>query len=283
MLRLEELIEECPCVPRPVLRVAGGRPQDELVERMRHGRVPKRRRRHLIVRVLVGDLHRLIAPERLLADEHLVHHDADGVDVAPGVRDPARDEFGGEVRDRAEQRLPAGGRRARGPGEAEVADLDPAVVGEQYVLGLQVAVDDAGLVGRDQTGEHRLHDVDRLLGSEAPVLAQQVAKGDALQVLHDEVGEARVLSLVEDVDHVGVREPGGAPRLLDEAVPEGLVVREMGVHDLDRDAALEAQIGREVDRGHAAAGDARADLIAPVDEAADQRISGRRGHGGSLC
>ena len=34
------------------------------------------------------------------------------------------------------------------------------------------------------------------------------------------------------------------------------VVGEVAVHDLDRDAALEAQIGGEVDGRHAAAGDA---------------------------
>ena len=79
----------------------------------------------------------------------------------------------------------------RGAGETEVADLDAAVVGEQHVLGLQVAVHDAGLVRGGETGEHRLEDVDRLLGGERAVLLQQVAQRDAGQVLHDEVGRCR--------------------------------------------------------------------------------------------
>ena len=95
------------------------------------------------------------------------------------------------------------------------------------------------------------------------------------QVLHDEVGRVVVLTLVEDVDDVRVREARGRARLLDEALLELAVVGEVAVHDLDRDAALEAQVGGEVDGRHAAPGDARAHLIPAVDQAADDRIGGR--------
>jgi hypothetical protein len=44
--------------------------------------------------VLVGDLHGLLALVRLLADEHLVEHDAERVDVAAGVGGAAGDELG---------------------------------------------------------------------------------------------------------------------------------------------------------------------------------------------
>ena len=91
---------------------------------------------------------------------------------------------------------------------------------------------------------------------ERAVLLQQIAQGDAGQVLHDQVGAVGVLALVEDVDDVGVREAGGRAGLLDEALLELAVVGQVPVHDLHRDAALEAQIGGEVDRRHAAAGDA---------------------------
>ena len=113
-----------------------------------------------------------------------------------------------------------------------------------------------GLVGGGEAREHGLGDVEGLLGGERAVLLQQIAQGDAGQVLHDQVGRVGVLALVEDVDDVGVGQPGGRARLLDEALLERLVVGQMAVHDLDRDAAFEPQVGGEIDGRHAAAGDA---------------------------
>jgi hypothetical protein len=52
-----------------------------------------------------------------------------------------------------------------------------------------------------------------------------------------------------------MREARGRTGLLHEAIPERAVIGQMPVHDLDRHAALEAQIGGQVNRGHAAAGD----------------------------
>ena len=258
--------------------IARGRPEHELVELLGHRRVLRARRRHRVVRVLIGDLHRRLAHVGLLAREHLVRHDAERVDVAAGIGDASGHELGGEVRDRAEQGLPGRGVRARGAREPEVAQLDAAVVGEQHVLGLEVAVHDAGLVRGGEPREHGVEDVDGLLGREPPVVLQQVAQGDARQVLHDEVRHVGVLALVEDVHHVRVREAGGRAGLLHEPRLERVVVGEVAVHDLDRDAPLEPEVGGEVDGRHAAARDARAHLIPAVDETADHRVDGRGGH-----
>ena len=228
--------------------------------------------------MLVGDLHRRFAHVRLLAGEHLVHHDADRVYVAAGIGDAAGDELGGEVGDRAEQRLPGGRVGARRPSESEVAELDSAVVGEQDVLGLDVAVHDARLVGGCQPREHGVHDVDRLLGGEALVVLQQVAQRDARQVFHDQVRHVGVLALVEHVHDIGMRQTRSRPGLLHETGLERVVVGEMAVHDLQRHPPLETQVGREVHRGHAAARDPRAHLIATVDQTADHGVGGRGGH-----
>ena len=141
---------------------------------------------------------------------------------------------------------------------------------------------DAGRVGGGEARQHGVHDVDGLLGRELLVVLQQLAQRDPGQVLHDEVRHVGVLALVEDVDHVRVRETGGRAGLLHESRLERVVVGEVAVHDLDRDAPFEAQVGREVDRGHAATGDPRAHLIPAVDETADHRIGGRGGHTSSL-
>ncbi len=108
--------------------------------------------------------------------------------------------------------------RARGAGQAEVGDLDPAVVGEDDVLGLDVAVHDAGRVCRRERVEHRLEDVERLARGQDAALAEHLAQRAALQVLHREEEQAVVLALVEDGDDAGVGEPGRRAGLADEAV-----------------------------------------------------------------
>ncbi len=276
--RLLHLLEQLAGVGGTVLGIARGRPQHELVELGRHLGVRAARCGDGVVGVLVGDLHRLLALERLLAREHLEHHDADGVDVAAGVGDAAGHQLGGEVGDRAEQGRPGRRRGGRRPGEPEVADLDASVVGEQHVLGFEVAVHDAGAVGRGEAREQRLDDVHGLLARQRAVLLQQIAQRDAGQVLHDEVRRVGILPLIEDVDHVGVGEAGGRARLLDEALGEGAVVGQVPVHDLHGDEALEALIGGEVHGGHSAPRDARAHLVPAVDEPADHRVGHRGAH-----
>ena len=107
---------------------------------------------------------------------------------------------------------------------------------------------------------------------EALLLAQQLAQRDAGQVLHDEIRHVAVLALVEDVDDVRVGQARRRASLLDEPALEHGVVAQVPVHDLERDAPLEAQIGRDVHGRHAAARDARANPVSAVDQTSDQRV-----------
>ena len=120
------------------------------------------RRGHVLVDVPEGDLGGHLAGERLPAGEHLEEHDARGVDVGAGVGDAPGDQFRRQVGDGAEQDAGAGGRGGGGAGQAEVGDLDPAVVGEDDVLGLDVAVHDAGAVRGAERVEHRFEHGQRL-------------------------------------------------------------------------------------------------------------------------
>ena len=243
-------------VARALIRVAGCGPEHQLVELGWNARVLTARGRNGVVRVLLGNLEGLLARERLLAGEHLVEHNAERVDVTAGIRHTTRDEFGGEVCDRAEQCIAGCGIRVGRPGQPEVADLNSAVIGKQHIFRLQVAVDNAVLVRCGEAGKDRLHDVHRLHRGEHLVLLEQVAQGDSWQVLHYQVCRFAILSLVVNIHDVRMCQPGSRPGFLDEAGLVLVIVGEVTVHDLERNAAFEAQVGGQIYGGHTAARDA---------------------------
>jgi hypothetical protein len=171
--------------------------------------------------------------------------------------------------------------------EAEVEDADAAVVADQHVVGLEVAVDDADGVGGGEalTGlqEHG-EDLAPLAGAEPGPLAEAEA-GD--QFHGEEHGVAELVDLV-DVDDVGVGEAGHRLGLAEHAVLALAVVAGAmaAAHDLDGDAAGELGVLGLVDDAHAALAELAEDL-----EAADvrgQRLehqggARQRGHAGAAA
>ena len=231
--------------------------------------------RDVLVDVLVGDLDRAVGLVRLVAGEHLVDEHAGRVDVGARVGLAVDHELGGEVGDRADQHAAGGGVLGLGvdrAGQAEVGDLDPAVVGQQHVLGLDVAVQDPGVVGGRERAEHRLDHRQRLGRRHRGFLADQVAQGQAGDVLHHQEQRAVVVAGVEDGDHVVVGQPGRRAGLALEAAYELVVVGQALVHHLDRHRAVQAQVGGLVDGGHPAAGDLGAHAVSAVEDAADERV-----------
>ena len=125
-----------------------------------------------------------------------------------------------------------------------------------------------------QRGDDRLEQRQRAGGRERRLLADGVAQGVAGDQLHGEEDGAVVVALVEDGDHVGVREPGRRTGLGHEPGGELVVVAQAGVHHLDRDGPVQPQVDGLVDGGHAAAGDPRADPVAAVEDPAGQVVGG---------
>ena len=167
-------------------------------------------------------------------------------------------------------------------GQAEVGDLDPVVVGEQDVLGLDVAVHQAGLVGGAERGEHRLEHLERLARAEVALGPDQVAQGAPADELHREEDVPLVGALVVDGDHVGVGQPGRRVRLADEPGDELLVVGQARVHHLERDRAVETVVVGLVDRGHPAPRQPGTDVVAPIEQLPDEGVADSRVHGASL-
>ena len=101
-------------------------------------------------------------------------------------------------------------------GQAEVEDLDAAVAGQEDVLGLQVAVDDAFLVRGGQAEGDLAGDLDGACGRKRAVV-EPLAQRLALEQLGDGVSEAVDGAEVVDGQDVGVGERGDRLRLALEA------------------------------------------------------------------
>ena len=118
----------------------------------------------------------------------------------------------------------------RGGGdEPEVGDLDLAGVADEYVLRLDVAVDEPEPVRLGEPGEHRLHDGQRRRHAQRSPSPQDVAQRAAVDELHHEEEhrpvDAHVVALVVHVDDRGVVDPRRGAGLTLETRPECRVGR----------------------------------------------------------
>ena len=162
----------------------------------------------------------------------------------PGVPTavPALGEAGGEV---------------AGRGHAEVGEVGAAVLVEEDVRRLDVAVDDTGPVGGGQGAEQVVgHAVD-LVGRQRPVPGDPVGEAAALHPRHDEHDVVAVVDDVEQRHDARVVEASEHLGLPADAGPG----RGHGFGGSEQGEALEgdpAPVGRdpEVDHAHAAAPEA---------------------------
>ena len=108
---------------------------------------------------------------------------------------------------------------AEGVRDAEVGDPGGAVVADEDVAGLDVAVHDAGLVRGGEGGGHLAADPGHLRRRERAGRSAG-RPGSGREVLHDEAGAALVVHDVEDRHGVGVVQTGG-----DAGLAHGAMVR----------------------------------------------------------
>ena len=145
-------------------------------------------------------------------------------------------------------------------GQAEVEDLHPAVPGEEEVLGLQVAVNDALLVRRGEAARDLDREVDRFPERQRP-RGEALAQCLALEQLEDEVGRVALETDVEHREDVGVVERSRRSGLVREAAhPHGVGLSVGGDH-LDRDFAANPRVAGAVDLARAPRAERRQDLV----------------------
>ncbi len=247
---------------RPVGGVLGQALLDDPAQVARHA-VGQRRRR--VVDLGQGRGDGRAGVERLAAGEHLLRDDPQGVEVAGAGGSTAERLLGREVLRRAQH---LAGTRVRGavdgPGDAEVGELHPPVGGDEDVGGLDVAVHDAGRVGRRER-ERRLADDAPHLAGRHRAAADDGGERVTLDELHDEVGGAVVLAVVVDRGDVLVRHPRAVPGLVAEPGGEGRVLGGVGPHHLDGDVAAQHRVRGAPDVTHPPGGDALGEGVAAAE------------------
>ena len=160
--------------------------------------------------------------------------------------------------------------------DAEVRHLHATLAVDEHVVRLDVAVDDPVPVREAERREDLPRVLDRDVDRRRAARDDQLLERPPVEVLHRDVVRALGLAAVVDRDDVRMRERGRVLRLAAEALDELLVVRVAVVEDLDRDAAAELLVLGEVDVRHPAGAKLAHDLIATVEEGADERV--RDGH-----
>ena len=223
--------------------------------------------------------------ERRLAREHLIQHNAKRILVGRGGDVLGLTLLGAHVRrgsdrgaDLRETRL------ARNLGDAEVRDNRVALVIQQDVGGLDVAMHHPPAVritqGAGNLGEPHLHYGDR----QWPVLPDHGLERRAGHILHHKVLE--LVGFFDGVDRDDVRMIEGShrDRFAMEALDHARGEHEAWRHDLDRDTPVELDLAREKHSGHAAEAEGAADFVlvagdtAKVLEDAVPRRTGRLFH-----
>jgi hypothetical protein len=187
---------------------------------------------------------------------HLEEHDAQGVNVRPGVQvagllDLLRRHVVRRAQDhalRVHQRRVGHG----AAGDAEVRQGEPAPRTEQHVLRFEVPVDDADGVHGAEAGAQREPERGDLGDGQGGLARQAGREGRALDVLHRQEDLAIGLAQVEHAGHVRVRHAPGELDLLPEPGALLGVVHELTAQHLERHGLVEGVVVHAVDAAHPA-------------------------------
>ncbi len=205
-----------------------------------------------------------------LAGRRVIERCAQRVEVRTRGRLAAAGLLGRDVVGRAEQRAGRGQldvAAVEGARQAEVGQVRDALLVEQDVLRLDVAVDDP----RGVRGGQRARDPDA--DQRHPLRRQRALLGDdglqrrPVDEIHHDVGPALVvLADVVDGHDVGVHDLGRRQRLAPEALVEDAALVAPPLEQLDRDLALEHGVQRHEDRRHPAVAGDPVEPVAPAEQ-----------------
>ena len=185
------------------------------------------RRRDLLVDVLESYRNRIVSVERDSACEHLVHYDTKRIDVGSLIYIVAPCLLRREVMYRADDL--AACRQCSvidSPGDTKVCQLDYAVIGDHYVVRLDVSVDDLVLVSDFKRRSYLLADVDHLSVIHRSFVLNDLVERTAFDELHNDVVDVALSAYVIDTYYIRMCKSCGRLRLSLEVLYEGRILGE---------------------------------------------------------
>jgi hypothetical protein len=202
-----------------------------------------------------------VALEGALAGDHFVQDAAETEDVGAMIDGFAANLLGGHVADRAEDLSGIGLRGDEGGavgafaewpgaaqlGEAEIQNFQLAGAGDENIFRLQVAVDDALVVGGSQAVCQVDSEFDGFAGRHSG-RGNAFAQGFAFEEFRDDVVNPVGGADVVDGNDVGMIEGGDGAGFLFEAAQAIGIVGEGGGQNFQGDVAQEAGVAGAVDR-----------------------------------
>ncbi len=212
-----------------------------------------------------GDGDRVVRLKREAAGQHLVQHHADGIQIRLFIRKVAARLLGGDIMDGADGLVGHGPRFVAGEARnAEIRDLDGAVLQQHDVLRLDVAVDDALAVGMLQGAQNLDGEVDGFLPFDDFLLVEVFLQGNAVDILFDDILDSVAEAHVVDLDDVGVGEDCDRLGFVAEAAEELLVSGKFILQDFDGHRPVVDGIVGTVHHRHSSDADDFMDFVAAV-------------------
>ena len=202
--------------------------------------------------------------ERAASAQQLVQNHRRRKDVCAMIDTLPTDLFGRHVVDGAHHHVAARQLRRDEAGQAEVEDFDRAAVGDVNVCRLDVAMDDAVLVGVVEPLADFRRDLD--LAPQAYSLRSRHPREEilSLQVLHGEIRLSLVLAEIVNGNDVSVRQLAGGSRLAEEPFAQLRVLIDRDRNHLDGDDPFEERVAGAIHDPHATLAEFFDDLI-PAD------------------
>ena len=195
-----------------------------------------------------------------------------GPQVRGGSTAAAQSTLGRGVGRRTEQHPRDGqGRAVVGLGDPEVGQDHPVLRAEQDVRGLNITMDDTGLVRGPQASQHTQAHAGRLGGGQGTVLGDDLAQRTERHEFHHDRRTVVFLDDVVDGHDVRMAQPRGHLRFPHGTVACGLAFRRAHLRRpddfLNRHIPVEQFIARPPDSAHPALTDNRAKPVAPGQQA----------------